>query len=222
MGREVYPAIVSNVDDPEQRGRIRVKSQALLAEGVEINEWIEPCFPFAGTKRGWFFLPDVDDAVEIEAVVGEAGDDSPGLGLLIDPSFRWRAVLYPTTDDIPEEFRGDGYGKRFGFKTRGGALIFDEDVLDIILQAAKGGHVRIGTADADEPIPLGKVLQSFASDLRDAIAAITVSVVVPPGGGTITSGVPLNKASFDALKASPIGDGKVLSDVAFVSKSPPS
>lgn len=217
--REVYPAIVSSVEDPEERGRIRVRSQSLLAEGVEIDDWIEPCFPFAGTDRGWFFLPDVDDAVEIEAIVGADDDDVRGSALLINPSFRWRAVLYPSADDVPEEFRGDGYGKRFGFKTRGGALVFDEDVKAIILQAAaQGGKVLLGSKDADEPIPLGKVLQSLLSDLLDGIGKITVQVACPPGGGTVTSGTPLNAATFSALKTSPVDDGRVLSDVAFSEK----
>jgi hypothetical protein len=143
--REQYNAIVTNVNDPEQRGRIKFKSQELFAEDVEYPDWISPSFQFTGGgDAGMFFLPDVGDPIRIEAVTDASDDDVPGMSWFMHPDIRWIGCTYSDADDVPEEFRGDFYTKRCGFKTKAGQLIwFDKDSDQITIKSA-GGTVEVG------------------------------------------------------------------------------
>jgi uncharacterized protein involved in type VI secretion and phage assembly len=62
-----YRGKVVDNNDPEKRGRIKVRCPVLL--GLEV--WALPCVPYAGKDRGMLFLPDVDIQVWVEF---EAGD----------------------------------------------------------------------------------------------------------------------------------------------------
>lgn len=64
-----YRGVVSNVDDPENRGRIRARISEVLAD-VE-SPWALPCTPYAGDGMGVFTVPPVGAGVWIEF---EAGD----------------------------------------------------------------------------------------------------------------------------------------------------
>lgn len=59
-----YRAFVSSVDDPQHRGRIKVKCPSVLGEYV--SAWCEPCFPFSYERGGDFVLPKVNDFVWVE------------------------------------------------------------------------------------------------------------------------------------------------------------
>lgn len=67
----LYPAIVSDVVDPDQLGRIEVKFPWLGNEGEQVRSWATLLSPYAEDDQGFQFLPSVDTQV----VVGfEAGD----------------------------------------------------------------------------------------------------------------------------------------------------
>lgn len=56
----VVTALVTNVNDPENLGRIKVK-YAWLGE-IE-SDWIRLAAPMAGSGRGFFYLPEINDEV---------------------------------------------------------------------------------------------------------------------------------------------------------------
>jgi len=66
-------AIVSSLDDPEQRNRVEVKLCAFddVAQ-QDAPMWARVVAPFAGDDRGAFFLPDVGDEVLVVFVQGDA------------------------------------------------------------------------------------------------------------------------------------------------------
>ena len=66
-----YAGVVTNVDDPQQIGRIRAQVPAVL--GMQLDSgWALPCAPFGGGKeRGMLFLPQVGDTVWIEFAAGD-------------------------------------------------------------------------------------------------------------------------------------------------------
>ncbi len=66
-----YRGVVSNVDDPENRGRIRAYVNEILAD-IE-SPWALPCSPYAGDGMGLYTIPPVGAGVWIEF---EAGDPS--------------------------------------------------------------------------------------------------------------------------------------------------
>lgn len=207
--REIYTAIVTDNDDPEKRGRIRAYSGALNAEGTDLPEWIEPCFPAAGVggASGFFFVPQVNDVVEIERVVTHTDDDALGLASIVHPDTHWRCMVYSSIADVPVEFKR-GYPARCGLKTVSGqSLVFDDDASSVILTS---GDIRLASESATEPLVLGDVLKAMLSSFLDAVAVHTHTC--PAAAPTPTS-APLNAASFAALKSSPVDDGAMLSAV---------
>jgi uncharacterized protein involved in type VI secretion and phage assembly len=65
-----YRGTVSDNDDPESRGRIKVKVPAVLSA---VEAWAMPCVPYAGDGVGFYSLPAVGTGVWVEF---EAGDPS--------------------------------------------------------------------------------------------------------------------------------------------------
>ncbi len=53
--------MVTNVNDPDDLGRVKVK-YPWLGDDIE-SDWIRIAAPSAGAKRGFFFLPEVNDEV---------------------------------------------------------------------------------------------------------------------------------------------------------------
>jgi phage baseplate assembly protein gpV len=72
----VVPGLVSNIEDPEQLGRVKV-SFPWLADQAE-SHWLRVASPGGGPKRGMLFLPEVGD----EVLVGFAHGD-PRTGFVL-------------------------------------------------------------------------------------------------------------------------------------------
>ena len=72
----VVPGLVTNIDDPEQLGRVKV-SFPWLGENAE-SHWLRVSSPGGGPKRGMLFLPEVGD----EVLVGFAHGD-PRTGFVL-------------------------------------------------------------------------------------------------------------------------------------------
>lgn len=67
----LYPAIVTDVVDPDDLGRIEVKFPWLGTDGDAVRAWATLLTPYADDDQGFEFLP----AVDTQVVVGfEAGD----------------------------------------------------------------------------------------------------------------------------------------------------
>ncbi len=86
-----YRGIVTNVEDPEYKGRIKARIPRVLGEH-DCN-WALPCAPFAGDLYGIQFLPEPGDGVWIEF---EEGDPNKPLWV----GFWWK----------PENLPVGGYG----------------------------------------------------------------------------------------------------------------
>ena len=67
-----YRGTVTNVDDPDNRGRIRATVPAVL--GIHECGWAMPASPFAGDGHGFLMLPNVGSAVWIEFEAGQLDD----------------------------------------------------------------------------------------------------------------------------------------------------
>lgn len=67
----VFPALVTNIVDPESLGRIQVKFPWLGADGDTVRAWATLLTPYADDEQGFFVLPAVDTQV---VVAFEAGD----------------------------------------------------------------------------------------------------------------------------------------------------
>lgn len=68
----VYPAQVTNLADPDQQGRVKVRLPwSPDNNGGSYEVWARLVVPMAGNNRGTWFIPDVDDEVLVQF---EAGD----------------------------------------------------------------------------------------------------------------------------------------------------
>lgn len=131
MNFEEHDAIVSSIDDEEQRGRIQVACAGLLGdEETILPYWIEPELDW-----GWFYVPDVGEIVEIKVIVGGYEDESFGQSGIDVPNPTWRGKRTWTSEEtdgeniprpIPEDFKTN-YGKRRGFATPAGHILFFDD-----------------------------------------------------------------------------------------------
>jgi len=67
----LYPALVTDLVDPDSLGRIQVKLPWLGSDGTDVRAWATLLTPYADDGQGFQVLPEVDTQV----VVGfEAGD----------------------------------------------------------------------------------------------------------------------------------------------------
>lgn len=90
-----YRAIVADIDDPERRGRIRVRCPKVL--GDYLSAWCEPCIPYATDFAGDFYVPPVNEAIWVEF---EEGDPNKPI---------WNGGWYRpnSTPLLPEHSQGD-------------------------------------------------------------------------------------------------------------------
>ena len=67
----VYPAIVTDLEDPSNRGRVKVKLPWLGSVGDDVTAWATIISPYADDDQGLEMLPEVDSLV---IVAFEAGN----------------------------------------------------------------------------------------------------------------------------------------------------
>lgn len=68
----VYPALVTNIVDPESLGRVQVSYPWLGSSGeTDVRAWATLCSPYADHDQGFLVLPEVDSQV---VVAFEAGN----------------------------------------------------------------------------------------------------------------------------------------------------
>jgi phage protein D len=126
----VVTAIVTNNRDPQDQGRVKLK-YPWLADDLE-SDWARVVSAGAGSERGLYALPEVNDEV---LVAFEHGDVNRPLVL----GGLWNGVDAPPTS-IGEAVR-DGKVRTRTFRTRSGhALTFVEDNEAQVRLETAGGH----------------------------------------------------------------------------------
>jgi hypothetical protein len=138
---ERYEAVVTNNEDDEQRGRVKVHCAGLIPwpdgeDPVELPMWVEPIHDW-----GWFYVPDVGEVIEIEVIVANDSEESFGQASLENLNPRWRGKRFISESEIEDEDK-DGvprvvhsefktnYAKRRGFSTPWGHVIWIDDTED--------------------------------------------------------------------------------------------
>jgi len=124
----VYPAIVTDVVDPDALGRIQVKLPWLGGDAADVRAWATLITPYADDDQGFEFLPAVDTQV---VVAFEAGD-------LRRPYIV--GSCWNGKEKLPEDPQQPN-NKRL-IKSRSGSLLeFDDtDGAAKITLSMKGGH----------------------------------------------------------------------------------
>ena len=106
-----YRGFVTDVKDPDNRGRVKVTVPSILGEGE--SQWAEPCFPYVGwADAALIAVPPVGAAIFVEFIEGDASAPVWVGGFIRDPN------------DMPEDYR-DQLVKMIRTET-GHMLIFDD------------------------------------------------------------------------------------------------
>lgn len=184
-----YRATVTNVEDPEDMGRIQAKVPEILQE-VD-SPWALPASPFAGGSHGLVLIPEVGDGVWIEF---EAGDLSRPIwsggwwdkGELPSPGDKQVRVLVTTT---------------------GQQLVLNDDKKEIQIIQSNGAEVKM--TDNDITLSIGQSEIKLTSDditlkIGSTEIKLTISDLTLKGGPTAqvklsASGVDINNGAMKVM-----------------------
>jgi phage protein D/phage baseplate assembly protein gpV len=132
--RGVVTALVTNLQDPENRGRVKLK-YPWLGDNIE-TDWTRTAVPMAGSGRGMMILPEVND----EALVAFDHGDIQHPYIV--------GFLWSNTDKPPQQNAdavANGKIIKRVFKTRQGHLVTfsDKDGEEQISLKSKSGHLIV-------------------------------------------------------------------------------
>lgn len=127
----VYPALVSDLNDPDQQGRVKITLPwAPDAGGGQYSAWARIATLMAGNNRGTWFIPDVDDEV---LVAFEGGD--PRSPYVV-------GALWNGRDAAPEQMDSAGRNTVKSIHSRNGIKITldDRDGQESLVLETPGGQ----------------------------------------------------------------------------------
>ena len=127
----VYPALVTDIKDPDAQGRVKVKLPwSPDAGGASCELWARLATLMGGNNRGSWFIPDVNDEV---LLAFEAGD--PRRAYVI-------GALWNGSDAPPESMDGSGNNYKKVIRSRNGVKVTldDQDGQEKMILETPGGQ----------------------------------------------------------------------------------
>lgn len=127
----VYPAVVSDLADPDNQGRVKVKLPwSLDPSGAAYEAWARLATMMAGNDRGSWFVPDVDD----EVLVSFGGGD-PSQPFVV-------GALWNGKDAPPQAMDAAGNNDKKVLKSRNGVKVTldDTDGAEAFVVETPGGQ----------------------------------------------------------------------------------
>jgi uncharacterized protein involved in type VI secretion and phage assembly len=158
----VYPALVSDVRDPDGLGRVRVTLPwSPDTGGASYDTWARVATLMGGNNRGSWFIPDVGDEV---LVVFEGGD--PRRPYVI-------GGLWNGSDSPPETMDGAGNNFKKVVRSRNGVKITldDTDGQEKLILETPGGQ-RVTMKDGPGAV---EIVDSNGNSVKLESAGITIT-----------------------------------------------
>lgn len=173
----VFPAIVTDIVDPDSLGRIQVKFPWLGADGDTVRAWATLLTPYADDDQGFQVLPAVDTQV---VVAFEAGD--PRRPYIIGSSWNGREAM-PESPAAPNN-------KRL-IKSRAGSLLEFDDTEGAakVTISMKSGH-KLVLDDSAQEVKVQHTngcMIKFDSSGNVTITAISGVTINAPSGLTVNA-----------------------------------
>ncbi len=183
----VYPALVSDIQDPDNQGRVKVTLPwSPDANGARYEAWARLATFMAGNNRGSWFVPDVNDEV---LVAFEGGDTRRPFVL---------GSLWNGSDAPPETMDGGGRNDRKVLRSRNGVKVTLDDQSgqeQLILETPGGQKVTLkdgpGTITIEDSNGNSVKLESAGITVT-ASAKVTINasqVAVSAGMVTVDAGM---------------------------------
>lgn len=204
----VYPAIVTDIVDPDRLGRVQVKFPWLGADGDSVRAWATLVSPYADDGQGFEVLPAVDTQV---VVAFEAGDlrrpyvlGSAWNGreaMPEDPAEANDKRLIKTRAGSLLEFDDrEGAAKVTLSMKSGHKLVMDDSAQEVTLSHSNGCLVRMDssgnvtitapggvTVNAPSGLTVNAPVSTFSGNINCQVmnATSVISPVYTPGAGNV-------------------------------------
>jgi len=211
----VYPAVVRDVQDPDNQGRVRIELPWLGADAANAQAWARLATLMAGNARGTWFIPEVGDEVLVAFQGGDAsrpvvigalwnGQDAPPETM--DSQNNIRAVtsrsghrlLFDDTSGATKVEVETAGGHRLTLDDAGGGTVTLEHMNGAKLVITAAGNVEI-TANAQAKVTASTVNVSAGMVQVDAgmsrfsgvvqcdtlITNAVISASYTPGAGNV-------------------------------------
>lgn len=158
----VYPALVTDIKDPDAQGRVKVKLPwAADADGAACELWARLATLMGGNNRGSWFIPDVNDEV---LVAFEAGDARRAYVL---------GGLWNGQDKAPESMDGGGNNYKKVLRSRNGVKVTldDQDGQEKLILETPGGQ-KVTLKDGPGAV---EIVDSNGNSIKLESAGITIN-----------------------------------------------
>ena len=183
----VYPALVTDVQDPDNQGRVQIKLPFVPdADGGTALAWARLATLMAGNGRGSWFIPDVNDEVLVAFTAGD-----PRRPVVIGAL--WNGV------DAPPETMDSANNVRSVTSRSGHKLTFDDTAgAEKVELKTKGGHTFTLDDAAGGTVTLthsnGATIKIDAVGNIEITANVKVKINAPAGLDVTAAMVTVNAA----------------------------
>ncbi|WP_153159584.1 phage baseplate assembly protein V [Zoogloea sp. 1C4] len=183
----VYPALVTDVQDPDNQGRVQVKLPFVEeSDGGSALAWARLATMMAGGDRGTWFIPEVDDEVLVAFTAGD-----PRRPVVIGAL--WNGV------DAPPETMDSANNVRSVTSRSGHKLTFDDTAgAEKVELKTKGGHTFTLDDAAGGTVTLthsnGATIKIDAVGNIEITANVKVKINAPAGLDVTAAMVTVNAA----------------------------
>jgi uncharacterized protein involved in type VI secretion and phage assembly len=187
----VYPAIVTDIKDPDSQGRVKIRLPwSPDTGGGSYEAWARLATLMGGRNRGSWFVPDVDDEV---LVVFEGGDPRRPYAI---------GGLWNGRDAPPESMDGAGNNYRKVIRSRNGVKVTldDSDGRESLILETPGGQkatLKDGPGSIELVDSNGNSVKLDTSGITiNAAAKVTISAsTVEVSAGMVTVNAGMSKFS---------------------------
>jgi len=158
----VYPALVTDISDPDGQGRVKVSLPwSPDTGGARYEAWARLATMMAGSNRGSWFVPDKDDEV---LVAFEAGDTRRPYVV---------GALWNGSDTPPESMDGGGRNYKKVLRSRNGVKVTldDQDGQETFVAETPGGQ-RVTLKDGPGAV---EIVDSNGNSVKLETSGITVT-----------------------------------------------
>ena len=191
----VYPAIVTDVQDPDSQGRVQIRLPFVEeSDGGSALAWARLATLMAGADRGTWFIPEVDDEVLVAFTAGDPrrpvvigalwnGVDTPPESM--DSANNIRSITSRSGHTLT--FDDTAGAEKVELKTKGGHTFTLDDAAGgtVTLKHSNGATVKIDAAGNIEITANVKVKITAPAGLDVTAAMVTVDAAMSKFSGVV-------------------------------------
>lgn len=205
----VAVGIVTNVKDPDNLGRVKVKLPWLPSAADIESGWMRVATPGAGPERGLFWLPEINDEV---LVAFEHGDIRHGYVL---------GGLYNSKDKPPlptsAAVAGDGSVAQRAIKTRRGHTLLLDDSTDKpgIELVTQSGKLKLTLDDKDFDFKLESGRHVIVDNKGDLTVTTAGNIEIEAAGNLKLTGNQVTIEAKSNLEVKAAANAKVAANASL-------